>query len=226
MVANRGNRSIWKSLDWFTIAIYIVLMVFGWISVCGASYDFSDMDFFSFESRAGKQLVWMGLSLGIGFVLLMLEERIYEMFAPPVYWMFMGLLIATIFLSHDVKGSRSWLDFGPLRLQPAEFAKFATALYLAKFMNSWGYTIHKFKNFLKTLGIVLLPMAIIIMQKETGSALVYTAFFLVFYREGMAGSVLFSGISAVLYFVVGLRFQADFIEGRSCLALMPTCQSS
>ena len=103
MVANRGNRSIWKSLDWFTIAIYIVLMVFGWISVCGASYDFSDMDFFSFESRAGKQLVWMGLSLGIGFVLLMLEERIYEMFAPPVYWMFMGLLIATIFLSHDVK---------------------------------------------------------------------------------------------------------------------------
>lgn len=211
MVANRGNRSIRKSLDWFTIAIYIVLMVFGWISVCGASYDFSDMDFFSFESRAGKQLVWMGLSLGIGFVLLMLEERIYEMFAPPVYWMFMGLLIATIFLSHDVKGSRSWLDFGPLRLQPAEFAKFATALYLAKFMNSWGYTIHKFKNFLKTLGIVLLPMAIIIMQKETGSALVYTAFFLVFYREGMAGSVLFSGISAVLYFVVGLRFQADFM---------------
>lgn len=211
MVANRGNHSIWKSLDWFTIAIYIVLMVFGWVSVCGASYDFSNMDFFSFESRAGKQLVWMGLSLGIGFVLLMLEERIYEMFAPPVYWFLICVLIATIFLSHDVKGSRSWLDFGPVRLQPAEFAKFATALYLAKFMNTWGYSIHKLKNFIKTLGIVLLPMAIIVMQKETGSALVYFAFFLVFYREGMAGSILFSGISAVLYFVIGLRFQADFM---------------
>ena len=141
MVANRGNRSIWKSLDWFTIAIYIVLMVFGWISVCGASYDFSDMDFFSFESRAGKQLVWMGLSLGIGFVLLMLEERIYEMFAPPVYWMFMGLLIATIFLSHDVKGSRSWLDFGPLRLQPAAFVNCATELFCARILTSWGNPI-------------------------------------------------------------------------------------
>jgi rod shape determining protein RodA len=133
------------------------------------------------------------------------------MFAPPVYWFLICVLIATIFLSHDVKGSRSWLDFGPVRLQPAEFAKFATALYLAKFMNTWGYSIHKLKNFIKTLGIVLLPMAIIVMQKETGSALVYFAFFLVFYREGMAGSILFSGISAVLYFVIGLRFQADFM---------------
>lgn len=213
MVQAQDNiKSIWKSLDWFTVVLFIGFLVFGWFSVCGASYDFSGMDFFSFESRAGKQLIWMGLSLVIAFVLLMLEERIYEMFAPPVYVLFIALLIATIFLANDVKGSRSWIDLGAgIRLQPAEFAKFATALYLAKFMNKFGYTILKWKTFFHTMGIVLLPMLIIIAQKETGSALVYSAFFLVFYREGMSGSILFAGISAILYFVIGLTFQAEYL---------------
>ena len=208
----QGNTSIWKSLDWFTVLLFIALMVFGWFSVCGASYDFSDMDFFSFETRPGKQMVWMGLALCIAFILLMIEERIYEMFAPPVYWMMIGLLIATIFLAHDVKGSRSWIDLGAgIRLQPAEFAKFATAMYLGKFMSKYGFTIMKWKSFFLTVGVVLLPMAIIVCQKETGSALVYAAFFLVFYREGMPGSILFAGISAVLYFVIGLTYQSDLM---------------
>lgn len=209
MVQDQDNKSLWKSVDWFTILIYVVLLAFGWVSVCGASYDFSHMDFFSFESRAGKQIVWIGLALCIAFVLLMIEERIYEMLSPPLYWTMILLLIATIFLAGNTKGSHSWLDLGGgLKLQPAEFAKFTTALYLAKFMNRYEYTIQGWKNLLKTLGLVLLPMLIIVAQNETGSALVYGAFFLVFYREGLPGSILFAGIAAVLYFVIGLQYQS------------------
>lgn len=209
MVQDQDNKSLWKSVDWFTILIYVVLLAFGWVSVCGASYDFSHMDFFSFESRAGKQIVWIGLALCIAFVLLMIEERIYEMLSPPLYWTMILLLIATIFLAGNTKGSHSWLDLGGgLKLQPAEFAKFTTALYLAKFMNRYEYTIQGWKNLLKTLGLVLLPMLIIVAQNETGSALVYGAFFLVFYREGLPGSILFAGIAAILYFVIGLQYQS------------------
>ncbi|MBQ0060858.1 MAG: rod shape-determining protein RodA [Bacteroidales bacterium] len=206
MVAER-DKSIFKMVDWFTIALYVGLLVFGWFSVCGASYDYGEVDFFSFDSRAGKQLLWIGCSFGLGFLLLMLEERIYEMFTNIIYVVMMALLVVTIVIAPDTKGSHSWLILGPVSLQPAEFAKFATALCVARFMNSYGFNIHKMKDFFFAVGIVVLPMLLIVAQRETGSALVYTSFFLMFYREGMPGSILFSGISAVCYFVIGLRFQ-------------------
>lgn len=221
MVAARDN-SLWKSVDWFTICLYIILLVFGWFSVCGAIYDFTDIDFFSFDSRSGKQLVWMGFSMVLGFVILMLEERLYEMLANVLYVCMIGVLIVTIFIAPDTKGSRSWLILGPVSVQPAEFAKFATALCLAKLMNGYGYDIHKWKDFAKALGLVLLPMVLIVAQRETGSALVYSAFFLMFYREGMPGSILFAGLSAILYFVVGLRFQ-DLLMGYTPISVGRFC---
>ena len=153
------------------------------------------------------QVVWIGTSLCLGLVLLLLDDRYYDTFAYVVYGLLLLLLFATIFNPHEIKGSRSWLVLGPLRLQPAEFAKFATALAVAKFMSTYGYNIHRVRDFVLTLAIVLTPMLFIVMQKETGSALVYTAFFLVLYREGMPGSVLFVGIAAVIYFVVGIRYE-------------------
>ena len=121
------------------------------------------------------------------------------------------LLIVTIFIAPDTKGSRSWLVMGPVSLQPAEFAKFATALALAKYMNSYSFSIKKEKCAFVLGFIILLPMLLIIGQRETGSALVYLAFFLVLYREGMPGVVLFAGLCAVIYFVVGIRFDEVFI---------------
>lgn len=105
------------------------------------------------------------------------------------------------------KGSHSWLVLGPLRLQPAEFGKFATALAVAKFMCSYGFNIHKMKHFMAAVGIILLPMICIVGQRETGSALVYSAFFLMLYREGMPGAILFTGVSMVVYFVVGIKYE-------------------
>ncbi len=201
-----GRDSIWKSLDWVTITIYLLLIVFGWFSICGASYDYSDRDFLDFSTRAGKQFMWIICSFGLGFVLLMLDDSFYDMFAYLIYIGLMLLLIVTIFIAPDTKGSRSWLILGPVSLQPAEFAKFATALVLAKYMNTYGFTIKSWRSALSLAFFILFPMLLIILQRETGSALVYLAFFLMLYREGMPGVVLFAGICAVVYFVVGIRF--------------------
>ena len=203
---DRQQKGVLRSLDWWTILIYLGLLTFGWVSVCGASYSFEDTDIFSLSTRSGMQIVWIGTSIVLGFVLLMLDDRYYEMFAFVIFGVMLLLLFATIFNPHSIKGSRSWLVLGPLRLQPAEFAKFATALALAKLMSIYGYNIQNWRHFVATLGIIFVPMLFIVLQRETGSALVYLAFFLMLYREGMTGSVLFTGVAMVIYFVVGIRF--------------------
>lgn len=203
--------SVLKSLDWWTIGIYIALLIFGWVSVCGASYTYGDNDIFSLSARSGMQIVWIGTSIALGFVLLMLDNRFYDTFSYVIYGLLLLLLFATIFNPHEIKGSRSWLVLGPLRLQPAEFAKFATALAVAKLMSTYGFDIHRWKDFVAACAVVMTPMLFIVAQKETGSALVYLSFFLMFYREGMPGSVLFTGVAMVVYFVVGIRYGETMI---------------
>ncbi|MBQ6309603.1 MAG: rod shape-determining protein RodA [Prevotella sp.] len=200
-----------RSMDWWTIAIYIALLAFGWVSVCGASYSYEDPNIFSLSTRSGMQIVWIGTSIFIGFVLLMLDDRFYDTFAYVLYALLLLLLFLTIFNPHEIKGSRSWLVLGPLRIQPAEFAKFATALAVSKLMSTYGFNIHNLKHFATACGVVLLPMMFIVLQKETGSALVYLSFFLMFYREGMPGSILFTGVAMVIYFVVGIRFDENLL---------------
>ena len=203
---DKKQKGVLRSLDWWTIIIYLALISFGWVSVCGASYSYGDTDIFSLDTRSGMQIIWIGTSIILGFVILMLDDRFYDMFALIIFGVMLVLLFATIFNPHSIKGSRSWLVLGPLRLQPAEFAKFATALALAKVMSIYGYNILKIKHFAAALGIIVVPMFFIILQRETGSALVYLSFFLMFYREGMPGSILFTGVAMVIYFVVGIRF--------------------
>ncbi|WP_027455038.1 rod shape-determining protein RodA [Xylanibacter brevis] len=204
--ATDKHPGVLRSIDWWTIAIYMALLTFGWLSVCGASYSFEEPNLFSLSARSGMQIVWIGTSLFLGLVLLLLDDRFYDTFAFVIYGVLLLLLFGTIFNPHSIKGSHSWLVLGPLRLQPAEFAKFATALALAKFMGRFRYNIHDTKDFLLTLTIIFVPMFFIIMQRETGSALVYLSFFLMLYREGMTGSVLFTGAAMVIYFVIGIRY--------------------
>lgn len=208
---NDKPQGILRSLDWWTIGIYLALLAFGWISVCGASYTYGDTDIFSLDSRSGMQIVWIGTSVMLGFVILMLDDRFYDTFSYVIYALLLIVLFATIFNPHQIKGSRSWLVLGPLRVQPAEFAKFATALALSKLMSTYGFDIHKWKHFAVAAGVVFLPMLLIIGQKETGSALVYLSFFLVFYREGMSGGFLFTAIAMVVYFVVGVKYEQYFL---------------
>ncbi|MCH5307928.1 MAG: rod shape-determining protein RodA [Prevotella sp.] len=205
------QQSVLRSIDWWTIAIYVGLLIFGWISVCGASYSYGETDIFSLSTRSGMQIVWIGTSIMLGFVILMLDDRFYNTFAYIIYALLLLLLFATIFNPHTIKGSRSWLVLGPLRLQPAEFAKFATALALSKLISTYGYNIQQWRHFAGALLLILMPMMCIVLQRETGSALVYLAFFLMFYREGMPGSILFTGVAMVVYFVVGVRYAEVFL---------------
>lgn len=199
--------SVLRSLDWWTVTIYLALLALGWMSVCGASYTYGETDILSLSTRSGMQIVWIGTSLVLGFVLLMLDDRFYDTFAYVIYAVLLVLLFATIFNPHDIKGSHSWLVLGPLRLQPAEFGKFATALAVSKLMSTYGFDMQKPRHFFAAVAIVLLPMLFIIGQRETGSALVYLSFFLMLYREGMPGSVLFTGVAMVVYFVVGIKYE-------------------
>ena len=200
-----------RSLDWWTILIYVALLAFGWLSVCGASYTYGETDIFSLSSRSGMQIVWIGTSMALGLFLLLLDDRFYDTFAYVIYGFLVLLLIATIFNPTEIKGSRSWIKLGPVNLQPAEFAKFATALAVAKLMSTYGFTMQKWKHFAAAIAVVVLPMICIVLQKETGSALVYLAFFLMFYREGMTGSVLFTGVAMVFYLVVGISSEETML---------------
>ena len=206
-MADNRQPSVLRSLDWWTIGIYLALLTFGWISVCGASYTYGDNDIFSLGTRSGMQIIWIGTSIALGFVILMLDDRFYDTFSYVIYGVLILLLFATIFNPHSIKGSHSWLVLGPLRLQPAEFGKFATALAVAKFMSNYGFDIRNTKHFLTSVAIIVLPMICIVGQRETGSALVYSAFFLMLYREGMPGAILFTGVSMVVYFVVGVKYE-------------------
>ena len=207
------NRSPLLSVDWVVVAIYLILLVCGWFSICGATHELGDTNFFDWDTRTGKQLVWIGLALILAFVLLLLDDRYLDTLSGLFYWLMVAVLFITPFIAKDIKGSRSWISLGICNIQPAEFAKCATALAVAKLITQYGFTLSEMRNFAKAAGLILLPMVLIVLQKETGSALVYLAFFLMFYREGMPGCILFCAVAAVAYFVVGIRFGEVLLPG-------------
>ncbi|GAB6121896.1 rod shape-determining protein RodA [Dysgonomonas termitidis] len=204
----REDENIKKSLDWFTIALYMILILGGWFSIYGASYQYEHAtSMFDLSGRAGMQLIWMGTSVILGFIILKLDSNLYDILAYYIYAAFILLLLATVFLATDIRGSRSWLKItNSIQIQPAEFAKFAVALALARFLNSYNFKLLTAQNLSIIAVMILVPMALIMLQKETGSALVYTVFILMLYREGLPGIILFLGLSAVVLFVVGLKY--------------------
>ena len=207
------NTNLLGSVDWFTIILYLIMVVAGAVSIYAATYDYDKASMFDLSEYSGKQFMWAAMSFLIGFSLLLIDRRIYEAYAYPIYGFMILLLIITIFVAPDIKGSRSWLVFGPVSLQPAEFTKAATALALAKLFSTYGFTLNGWRNYAIAIAIIVLPILCIILEKETGSALVYTALIFVLYREGMSGFVLFAALMAVVYFVVVLKFAAITFMG-------------
>lgn len=209
-----GSESVFKNVDWFTVIIFLLLVTAGVFSIYAASYDFDQASILSFEEFSGKQVVWIGLSLLLGLIILIIDARMYETYAYPIYLALLCLLVVTIFIAPDIKGSRSWLKMGPMSLQPAEFAKFATALALAKLFSGYNFILNESpRNYLKALLIIFIPIVLILAQKETGSALVYFSLFFVLYREGMSGLVLFAALLAVVIFVVAIKYSETMIIG-------------
>lgn len=211
----RKNANVLQRLDWWTIALYAALAIMGWLAICGSTHSYIDTsfaEFFAQGERSGKQALWIGVSLFAGIVTLCIPKLTYRNISVLLYAATMLLGILTIFIAEDVKGSRSWISAGSFRIQPAEFMKFATALMLATFVGQREFKISNNSDFFKAVGIILLPMLIIIAQKETGSALVYLALFLVLYREGMTGIFLLTAVSAIIYFVVGVKYDSEIMS--------------
>lgn len=205
---------MFRYLDWFTVALYLLLIVAGVFSIYAASYDFDHASLFDPEEFSGKQIRWIGMALALAVVLLLFDARIYEMYAYPIYAVLLLVMFVTIFVAPDIKGSHSWLVFGPFRFQPAEFGKSATALALARLFSGYGFSLNASrKNYMQALGLILVPVLLIIAQKETGSALAYLSLFLVLYREGMSGLILLAAMCAVVFFVVALKFAGAMFLG-------------
>ena len=199
--------NIWKTLDWWTVALYLILVLMGWANIYTSTYDFDNVGMFDLSGRSGLQMIWICSSLVLAFVILMTDNDWFDIFAYWIYALIIIVLIATIFLAPDIKGSRSWLRFGSLlQIQPAEFAKFAVTLALAKLLNGYKFQLMTLNNFAKALMLIFLPFILILLQKEAGSALVFLTFLLVLYREGMPGMILVIGLSLIIFFVVSVKF--------------------
>lgn len=201
------NGNIWQHVDWLTIGLFLLLAVFGWLNIYGASYTFDQTSIFDFSNRAGKQFTWLMGSLLLGTVLLMIDYKTYDVLTYIAYGAMLLLLLATPFLARDIKGSMSWISLGPVSLQPAEFAKCVVALTIAKYMGRYDYKIRTWHDLIVPFVLVGVPALIImVLQKETGTALVFASFLLVFYRQGMSGYVLWMGVAAVALFIISIRF--------------------
>lgn len=212
-MSRHDSNSVWRSLDWLVFALYLILALAGCLSIYGASYDFDNAGFFNFQQRSGMQLVWLGTSLFIGICILLIDANNFFSWSFVIYLGIIGLLVLTIILGTDVKGSHSWLVLGPLRIQPAEFAKFAVALLLARYMSSYSFNMKSIRGYLGVAGIILLPVGLIFLQNETGSALVFFSLMLMLYREGMPGIILFAVVCMATFFVVGLKYAALIFLG-------------
>lgn len=199
------ERGLSKSIDWKLVITYLILIVIGWFNIYASVHSEEPASIFDWTCRSGKQFVWIITSLCIaGFILFVLSPRVYEGLSTPIYLITLGLLVAVIFLGIEVKGSRSWFEFGPVRFQPAEISKISTSLMLATVMSQLSYKISRFKDFIVTALIILVPMGIIVAQSETGSALVYVGFIFMLYREGLSGWLIFIAGMAILLFILTL----------------------
>ena len=201
---HRG-RGLAKTIDWWLVACWFLMIMIGWANIYASIHSSEPSSIFDFASRSGKQFVWMMTSLGLaGLILFVIPPRAYEGLSLFIYGFTILLLIAVIFLGIEVKGSRSWFAFGPVRFQPAEISKISTSLLLATVMSQLGYKVGRAKDFLITATIILVPMMIIVLQSETGSALVYVGFIFMLYREGLSGWLIFMIGMAILSFILTL----------------------
>ena len=207
------NFNVIQALDKWVVFFYIVLVVFGWINIYGASVTEYQTSIFDMRGSSGMQFVWMCISLVMALLMLFTDSRLIMALPYLLYGLVIILLIVTLVIAEDIKGSRSWLKLGPFSIQPAEFSKFITALAVAKVMSHPQFRLNSIKNYAIVCSLILFPMLIIVAQSETGSALVFLSFIFMLYREGMPGLIPALGFCAVLLFVVVLRFSVVDLLG-------------
>jgi len=192
-------------LDWLTIILFLVMVIFGWMNIFAATFnEETPGSILDFSQRYSKQFYYILTTLALAIMVLTIDSKFWSFFSYPIYVLMLLLLPLTILIGREVNGAKAWIFIGSFSLQPAEFVKFATALALAKYLSRFNFQIHKFRN-LAMIGVFLgVPMGLILLQNDTGTALVFLAFVLVMFREGLSWVVLFVGGLAILLFVLTL----------------------
>lgn len=198
------RNNILANIDWVTVLLYLVMVFLGWINIYAALYSDEYQSIFDTSQQYGKQLMWIGAAAVLALVIMLLEVNFYVFFSYIIFGLLMFLLLLVPFIGKEINGARSWFQLGPIAFQPSEFAKFATALALARYMSSYGFKLQKPKSLITIAAIIFGPVVFILLQNDTGSALVYFSFVLVLYREGLSGVVLFFGTLIAILFVLAL----------------------
>ncbi len=203
---NSRSNNLLANIDWVSILLYLLLVLIGWLNIYAAVYDENHSSIFDISQKYGKQLIWIGAAFVLAFLVLLTDSKFFTTFSMVIYGIMIFLLIAVLFFGTETKGARSWFEVGDFRIQPAEFAKFATNLAIAYVMSRHNFKVMRFSSLL-TIGLILaLPSGLIILQNDTGSALVYSSFILVLFREGLHGSILLLCFVAAAIFIMALLY--------------------
>lgn len=209
----RKQHSIFENIDWLLVGLYLVFVLLGWINIYAAVYNDEHKNIFDLSQNYGRQMLWIGTSLIIGLAILVIDGKFYAAFSFPIYIVTMGILLVVLVIARDVQGARSWIEIGSFKLQPSEFAKFATNMALAKYLSALGIRLEDMKTKITAGLIVLFPMALVLLQNDTGSALVFIAFIFVLYREGLSQNVLIFGFLAGVLFILALMVPNKILIG-------------
>jgi len=207
----KGRDATLQSIDWTIVGLYAILVLMGWANIYAAVYNEDHKTIFDISQNYGKQMVWILTSVVIVFVVMMTDREFFSVFSIAIYIVMILLLIAVLIFGKEIGGSKSWFVIGSFRLQPAEFAKFATCMAIAKYLSNFNIKIANIKTILISLAILGLPFVLILLQGDAGSALVYLSFVFLMYREGLSGNFLLVGLFAVILFIVTLLLQSTFI---------------
>ncbi|WP_246222991.1 rod shape-determining protein RodA [Draconibacterium halophilum] len=198
------RNNILANIDWLTVGLYALMLFLGWFNIYAALYSDEHQSIFDISQQYGKQLMWIGAAAVIALVIMLLEVNFYVFFSYIIYGVLIFLLMLVPIIGKEINGARSWFEIGPILFQPAEFTKSATALALARYMSTHGFKLQNTRSLLTIAAIILGPVVLILLQNDTGSALVYFSFVLVLYREGLSGVVLFFGTLVAILFILAL----------------------
>jgi len=205
------SKTIIGKIDIWLLIIYLALVVMGLLSIYAAAYNEDHPSLFDLSQNYGKQLLFICISLFIGFLTLLIDAKFFNTFAYLIYGLSILSLIIVLLVGSKVSGSTSWIQIGSFSFQPSEFAKFGTALALAHFLGKIDTDTRMFKTKVTAYCFVMMPMLLVVAQGDAGSALVFLTFLLVLYREGMGGKLLITGVLAVILFVLTLCFSKWYV---------------
>lgn len=198
------RENVWTNIDWITVTIYLAMMFFGWINIYASVYNEEHKSIFDFSQEYGRQLIWVTAAIFIAVLMINTDSKFFVTFATPIYIVLIIILVSVLFIGSEIKGAKSWIQFGNFSLQPSEFMKMATSLAIARFISSYNFKMHSYKSLLTLIAIIAIPVILIFLQNDTGSAIVFGVFLLVLYREGLNGIVLFFSFLIAVVFVITL----------------------